>query len=263
MELSSYRLISKTVKGVIYTLVCILIWQAYTQIGNIPAFILPSPGNVWSELKNLAFSGELLAHLAYTARNILIGFTIGVVAGSFLGFVIQKSWILDAASSPFLVLLQAMPKIAIAPLFVLWFGFGITSQVILIISLAFFPVLTNVRSGLNNINPQYKELSQILKLNRSEYLRKVEIPSILPDLFTGAKIGLLDAMTGAILAEFITANKGLGYLLVYGNATYKTSILVASIVVIVAFGLLLYSCTEVLERKLIFWRQSQRVKSHV
>ncbi len=243
--------------ALLYLVLILMIWHAYVTIFAVPKFLLPDPYSVGRELVAVITSGELWPHLIYTLRNILLGFTLGGVLGCVLGALVTRSWIIDAAMSPFLVMFQAAPKIAIAPLFVLWFGLGLTSQLALIISLVFFPMLTGMTLGLRQLDPSYLELGRILGLGSLARFGSIELPAALPSVFAAARIAAIDAMTGAVLAEFISSERGLGYLLVYSNSTYRTPLLIVAIVVIVGVGLSLYQLILVAERRLIGWHESQ------
>ncbi len=240
-----------------YLLVVVALWYAYVRLFSVPQFLLPDPVAVGRELVKTGASGELWPHLAYTVRNVVVGFLLGAGLGVLLGALVTRSWIIDAAMAPFLVLFQAAPKIAIAPLFVLWFGLGLTSQLALIVSLAFFPVLTGMVMGVRQIEPQYRDLGRILGLGAARQFAKIELPATLPSLFAAARISVIDSMTGAVLAEFISSERGLGYLLVYSNSTYRTPLLIVAIIVIVATGLLMYQLILLAERRLLGWHESQ------
>ncbi|WP_160149026.1 ABC transporter permease [Arcanobacterium ihumii] len=231
-------------------------------MAEVPKFILPGPLDVGHEIGKIISSGELWPHFFYTARNVLSGFLLGMIFGGFLGYLCQKNPIVEAAISPFLVFLQATPKIALAPIFVLWFGFGLESQILLIFSLAFFPIMTGVMAGLASLDPQFIELGTLMKMNRWDFFRKIQGPAALPEFFTGMRIGLLDALTGAVLAEFISSDKGLGYLLVFGNSTYKTAILMSAILVIVLFGIAIYLFIQLVENRFLKWKIDKYDASH-
>lgn len=242
---------------VAYLAAVVALWQGYVALFDVPEFLLPAPTAVGRELVTTLHTGELWPHVAYTLRNILLGFLFGVLAGGLLGALVTRNWLVDAAASPFLVLFQAAPKIAIAPLFVLWFGLGSGSQLVLIVSLVFFPMLTGMTLGLRSLEPTFVELAQILGLGGWRRFRTIELPAAMPDVFAAGRIGIIDAMTGAVLAEFISSERGLGYLLVYSNTTYRTPLLIVAIIVIVVVGLALYQVLLLAERHLIGWHESR------
>lgn len=253
-----FRFGISALKWFAYVLCLLLLWQLYVSAARIPRFILPPPTEVLKELDVLLKTGELYAHFLYTARNMVCGFGIGLILGALLGTLCSKSAFVSSALSPFLVFLQAMPKIALAPLFVLWFGLGLKSQLILIVSLAFFPVLSGTVAGLRSRNPDFDHLRRIFVMGKSEFFYKVEIPAAVPLFFAGVRLALLDALTGAVLAEFIASEKGLGYLLVLGNSTYKTSVLLAAVAAILCFGVLVYLLIQCAENYFLRWRDNGR-----
>lgn len=237
-----------------YVVVIIGLWWAYVTIANVPQYLLPSPVAVSQALGELAISGELWVHLGYTVRNIALGFVGGILIGCSLGYLLWRSrWARDIAS-PYIVVLQAAPKIAIAPLLVLWFGLGLESQLVLILTLTFFPMMIAMQLGLASTPPALGDLSRVLGLSRSRYLFQFQLPNATPELFAGAKIAIVDAMTGAFLAEFISAQEGLGYLMVLGNTSYNSSLLIAAVIVTVITGLAGFGVISLAERRVLRWR---------
>lgn len=255
------RHLRKLATAATYGLSLILIWHVYVVSSDVPPFLLPGPTDVWLRFVQALGDGEIWPHVLYTLRNIIVGFLLGTVLGGFLGALITRKWWIDAAFSPFLVLFQAAPKIAIAPLFVLWFGLGLQSQLILIVSLVFFPMLTGMTLGLRSLDQSYLDLGRLLGLDGATRFWRIEFPAALPDVFAAARIGIIDAMTGAVLAEFISSERGLGYLLVYGNTTYQTGLLIVAIILVVLAGLTLYQVILMIERRAIRWHESQMVIS--
>lgn len=251
------RVARRALGALSYLAALVLIWQGYLSAFHVPAFLLPSPIDVSVRFQEAIVSGEIWPHLLYTTRNIIVGFALGTILGTLLGALVTRNWRIDAAVSPFLVLFQAAPKIAIAPLFVLWFGLGLQSQLVLIVSLVFFPMLTGMTLGLRSLDPSYLELSRVLGVRGPRRFWLIEFPAALPSIFASARVGIIDAMTGAALAEFISSERGLGYLLVYGNTTYQTPLLIVAIILIVAVGLSLYQVILLVERRAISWHESQ------
>lgn len=237
-----------------YVVVIIVIWWAYVTIAQVPVYLLPSPGTVATALGELIASGELWVHLGYTVRNIILGFVGGVVIGCVLGYVLWRSrWARDIAN-PYIVILQAAPKIAIAPLLVLWFGLGLESQLLLILTLTFFPMMIAMQLGLSSTPPALWDLGRVLGFGRARYLFQFQLPHAMPELFAGAKIAIVDAMTGAFLAEFISAQEGLGYLMVLGNTSYNSSLLIAAVIVTIVTGLAGFGAISLAERRILRWR---------
>lgn len=250
----SWRTAFKPASALLYVLVIVAVWAAYQAIAGVPEYLLASPRDVFDTLVELGSDGTLWTNLAYTIRNILVGFVIGAVVGTLLGIAVSRSSILDAMLSPFLVVFQAMPKIALAPMFVLWFGLGLTSQLVLIVSLSFFPILVGTVTGLRQVDRSYKDLANIVGLSPMTRLVRIDMPSAAPSIFAAARVAAVDAMTGAVLAEWISSSQGLGYLLVEANASYRVPMLMASIVVIIIVGLVLYQIVAFAESRILRWR---------
>lgn len=237
-----------------YVVVIVGAWYAYVHLGDVPVFLLPSPEAVAISIGEMATDGSLWSNLAYTVRNILLGFVSGVVIGISLGYLLWASRWVREISAPYIVLLQAAPKIAIAPLLVLWFGLGVESQLALILMLTFFPMMIAMNLGLSSISADVRTLGQLLGMGRWRYFSTVQFPGALPDLFSGAKIAIIDAMTGAFLAEYISAQHGLGYLMILGNSSYNTPMLIAAVILTVLLGLTGFGLVSLAERRLLRWR---------
>ncbi|MCO5056778.1 MAG: ABC transporter permease [Rhizobiaceae bacterium] len=242
------------VMPVVTTVTLIAAWWAYTRFSGIPPYILPSPQIVFSELVRLFTGGEIWPHLGHTLGIIASGFAIGSVTGFALGFVLAKSPRAEAILSPYLLFFQTAPKIAFAPLFILWFGLGLTSKIVLVVSLVFFPVMIGTLLGLKSLSGNLRELCRILKLTTRQRLFRVELPSAVPEIFAGLKVGAIQATIGAILAEWLSGGTGLGYLMVFAGTTYKTPLLFAMVLVTSLLGIFVYQLLLQTERWLLSWR---------
>ncbi|WP_223690515.1 ABC transporter permease [Leifsonia poae] len=241
----------------IYLVVIIGTWALYVHLANVPSYLLPSPESVAKSLGEMATNGQLWGNLGYTIRNILLGFVSGILIGVALGYLLWASRWASEIAAPYIVILQSAPKIAIAPLLVLWFGLGLESQLALILMLTFFPMMVAMQLGLSSISPDVRTLAQLLAMGKWRYFRTVQIPGAMPDLLSGAKIAIVDAMTGAFLAEFISAQQGLGFLMVLGNSSYNTPMLFAAVILTVAVGLLGFGAVSLAERRLLKWRSAR------
>ena len=220
----------------------------------MPFYLLPRPRAVFTTLWNLFSSGQVWPNLEFTVRNLLLGFGVGVVVGIASGWVLWSSWWLRTVLAPHVILFQAAPKIAIAPLLVLWFGLGLTSQLTLIVMLAFFPMMVATLLGLSAVDSDLEALGRVLGLSRRAYFLRIQLPSASPALFAGAKVAVIDAMTGAFLAEYLTSQQGLGYLMVLGHSQYDTPLLIAAVLLTVAIGLIGFGAITLIERRLLSWR---------
>lgn len=234
-----------------YVVVFVAAWEAYVRLADVPAFLLPRPESVWHATVQAEASGLLWPNFFYTLRNIVLGFAAGVLIGCVLGYALWSSRTFRELCAPYITLLQAAPKIALAPLLVLWFGLGAASQLALILLLSFFPIMVSMQLGLNSVTSDQVDLGRVLGMPRRRFFWTIQLPSCLPSLFSGAKISIIDAMTGAFLAEYITARKGLGYLMVLGNSTFDSALLISAVLLTVMTGLLGFGIVTVAERALV------------
>ena len=233
-------------------------WWFATGPMAMPTYLLPSPARTWNALAGIAMSGELWLHLGFTMQNIVLGLIFGLVAGIALAYVMTRFPKLAIWLDGPLVILQTAPKIALAPLFVVWFGFGILSKIILIFSLVFFPVFIGAVAGFRTLDPKMKDLSKLLGLGNIQRFRQIELPSAMPEIFVGLKIGAVQALVGAVLAEGMAVKLGLGYLMTFAGATYKTPLLFAAVLLTAVLGLLMHVVLTLLENRLLSWKGAKR-----
>lgn len=227
-------------------------WQLAVWVLRIPAFLLPGPVEVWRTAVD--FGGNWKGHAWTTVQATFIGFGLAIVIGVGLAVAIVHSRILSQILTPVIVLAQIVPKIAFAPLILIWFGFGVTPIVVVTFLVAFFPVVVNTAIGLAEVDPDLLDLTRILRLGRWRVLWTIRFPGALPHLFSGLKVASTLAVIGAIIGEFVSSNSGLGYLVVIANNNMNTSLALASILVISIFGLLLYGAIGVLELLSMPWK---------
>ena len=239
-------------------LVLLVAWWFATGPMEMPTYLLPSPLRTWNALLGIAITGELWIHLGFTLQNIILGLVLGCVAGISLAYLMTRFPKLAVWLDGPLVILQTAPKIALAPLFVVWFGFGILSKIILIFSLVFFPVFIGAIAGFRSLDPKMKDLSKLLGLSTFQRFRQIELPSAMPEVFVGLKIGAVQALVGAVLAEWMSGKVGLGYLMTFASATYKTPLLFAAVLMTVVLGLLLHVALTILENRLLSWKGAKK-----
>lgn len=237
--------------------VLLFAWWIATGPVGLPTYLLPSPLRVWNALVASALSGELWLHLGYTVQNIILGLALGLVAGVALAYVTSRFPKIAIWLDGPLVILQTAPKIALAPLFVVWFGFGIASKVMLIFSLVFFPVFIGAVAGFRTLDPKMKDLAKLLHLTSWQRFRQIELPAAMPEIFVGVKIGAVQALVGAVLAEWMSGKFGLGYLMTYATATYKTPLLFAAVLMTVLLGLAMHVILTALENRILSWKGSK------
>lgn len=226
-------------------------WWLVVWLGNIPNYLLPSPDAVAAKLWFLITDVHLGRHLMATLIEIALGFVAGVVAGVLCGWLFVRKPLIDRLFSPVILLLQTAPKIALAPLLLLWLGLGLAPKVVLIAVVVFFPVLTGTMAGLSNIEPAYHELHRLLKLSPWVRFRRIELPFALPSIFAGIRIASTQAVTAAVVGELIGTNVGLGYLLSLGQENSDAGIVIATIIVLSTIGWLTYELCRTMEQRLV------------
>lgn len=237
--------------------VFIAVWWIYVEAKNVPAYILPAPAKVWKSLVEMFSKGTVYPHLWTTSYEVILGFVIGALLGGALGYVFIKIDFLKTMLMPYLIFLQTAPKIALVPLFVVWFGIGLVSKVVLIISMVLFPVLSGMMLGLESIPPDVRNLMKVLKATKWQVFAQVEMQYSLPALFASLKVGIVQAVIGAIVAEWMSGKQGLGYILTYASSTYDTPMLLAGIIVTIILGIVTYQIISVMEDRFLYWHESK------
>jgi NitT/TauT family transport system permease protein len=235
-------------------LLALLAWQALTSFGGLPAFILPSPWAVAQRFTLAISDGSLLRHAGVTLAEVMLGLLIGTCSAILVGYAIAKSQTFEQLVSPFLVASQAVPIVAIAPLLVIWFGQGIFSKVLICALIVFFPVLVNTVVGLRAVPRSLNELMRSLRASRWQTLRHLEIPAALPVFLGGLRIGATLSVIGAVVGEFVGADKGLGFLINVGRGQYDTALVFVAMFSLVALALGLYGIVIYLEHRLLAWQ---------
>lgn len=237
-------------------LALLALWQAYVSGAGVSPFILPAPAQVWSAWQDLLGSPRAWAHTGWTVYATLAGFAWALVVGVGLGVLIGRLRWLETTLNPFIVATQVVPKVALVPLFVVWFGFGVTSKVIIAAVLAFFPILTNTVLGVKSIDGGHRDVMTSLNATRWQVFRRLELPSALPYILTGMEVGIVLAIIGAIVGEYLGGNSGLGALLIAKMNAYETDALFAVTLHMTILGFLFYFAIGGLRRLLIPWHQS-------
>jgi NitT/TauT family transport system permease protein len=231
----------------------LLAWQIYVAAAQVPAYLLPAPAAVGTAIVGLASSGALAVHVGHTLGNIVVGLGLGTLLGFAAGAVLARSVRLERWLEGPILILQTAPKIALAPLFVIWFGLGAASKIALIVSLTAFPVLVATLVGFRGVDPALRDLARVLELTPAQMRWRIELPAALPDIFVGFRIAAVQAVVGAVLGEWMSGKFGLGYLMTFASATYRTPLLFAAVVLTVALGLMLHLALAAAERRLIRW----------
>jgi NitT/TauT family transport system permease protein len=232
-------------------------WELVVRLLDFPLTILPPPSRIVQALWGMIQVGTLPRHLSVTLTETLAGFVLGSVAGIALGTLVALSRLASRILYPYIVVLQVIPKVAIAPLLIIWFGFGIESKIVMAVLISFFPLLVNTIAGLNSIQPEYLHLMTALTASRWQTFRYVRFPSALPFIFAGLEAGIVLAIIGALVGEFVGAGVGLGYLVMLHNANMNVPGVFAVLVVLAFLGVALYATIGFARRRIVFWAASE------
>ncbi len=233
----------------------LLIWELVVRLWRIPAFILPSPGLVGKRLLQVLGDGSLLYHTLFTLLEVLAGMAFGVIAATTLGYLLAKSSFVERLLSPYIVASQSVPVVAIAPLLVIWFGPGLLSKVLVCALIVFFPVLINTMVGLRSVPDDLRDLLRSLRATGWQTFVNLEVPAAMPVFLAGLRVGATLAVIGAVVGEFVGADRGLGYLINRARGQYDTALVFVSVLTLVLLALLLYGLVARLERRLLTWRE--------
>lgn len=229
------------------------VWEAVVAFGWVDAFWISRPSAVIRRIVELAPSAQLYSDAAFTMKSALLGFAISVVAGIASACLLYKYRTLHKVVDPYILALYSMPRLALAPLFIIWFGVGLASKVALVVSLAYFIILLNTYAGLVNVNPRL--ISQVRLMGASDWFifRRVSLPAAVPWLLSGARVALGFALIGAIVGELIVAEQGLGLRIARASGLFDTTGVFAYLVIVAALGMLFDQGVRLVEKRLAAW----------
>ena len=229
----------------------LVIWEGVARGFKLPEFVLPAPTSIIRVL--IDRQGPLSFAAWVTAKEVLFGFVLSAIVGAAVALVIARFAAFGRALYPLVVLFQTVPKIALAPLFILWFGFDLFPKVALIVVIAFFPVAINMLVGLQSVDPNLVALLRSVGASRNEILMRIQIPNSLPYLMAGRKGAVTLAVIGAIVGEFAGAQAGLGYMIQFASTQMETALVFAALVEVSVLGLLFYYVIEFIEWRYVDW----------
>jgi NitT/TauT family transport system permease protein len=228
-------------------------WQWGPGLLGIPPYILPPLSDVLREWWIMWGRDQLLFHTGITALETAAGFALGSLLGMVVGYVLGVSLKAEIVLSPYILALQIAPKVAFAPLFVMWFGFTIYPKILVAVLIVFFPVMVNVLSAVRTVDPDLISLARSFSARRWQIFRMIEFPSALPPLFSGLRISTTLAVVGVVVGEFVGGNEGLGYLLVYGEGSGDTAVVFVTIIMLTLIGILAYGAVVFAERRILHY----------
>ena len=253
---TTFRLSSKWL-GVISLAAALVVWWLVARVSNLPAFILPSPGQVFERFLRALGDGTLFVNAWVTLREVLLGLLVGTVFATLIGYLIAKSHLFEKLVSPYLVATQAVPIVAIAPLLVIWFGPGMFSKVLICALIVFFPVLVNTVVGIRAVPSSLHDLMDSLRATAWQTFHFLEVPAALPIFLGGLRIGATLSVIGAVVGELVGADRGLGFLVNVGRGQYDTALVFVAIFALVGLALILYGAVAAAERRLLKWQDSK------
>jgi NitT/TauT family transport system permease protein len=228
-------------------------WEGACRLFEISPLVLPTPSSILMRLYALISTGMIWPHLWATLFEVLSGFLLGVLAGLVMGAMVSLIPVLERLIYPYLVALQTLPKVAIAPLFIIWFGYGLTSKVVITALVCFFPVLVSVIAGFHSTDKDQLDMMKAFGATKWQTLMRLRIPSALVLIFAGLEIAAVLAVIGAIVGEFVGAQVGLGYLVVTLNFSMDVPGVFAVLIVLSAIGLAMHGLMRYAARRYIFW----------
>lgn len=239
------------------------LWWAAVALFKIPAYILPPPGRVFSALWSgldvpLGSNAGFYVPLASTLLNAALGFAIGSVLGIALGSLMAEFPAVETVIMPYAFALQTLPKVAIAPLIVIWCGFGDGSKVTMAALLAFFPMMVNTFTGIRTTEPERIDLMRALSASRLETYRVVKLPSAAPYIFAGLDMAIVYALLGTIVAEFLGAQKGIGVTITQAQAVTDVASVFAALILLGVIGIFLHLTVRACERRVVHWAERKR-----
>src|SRR6185312_4017716 len=254
---SGYRALRK-LTPLVGIVAFLLAWQLFVIIWKVPPYLLPTPTAIaqtfFQELP------DLLHHGWVTVYEMIAGYALAVVVAVPLAIAITSSRTFDELVMPTLLFFQIVPKVAIAPLFLVWFGVGATPKILVAFLISFFPIVIDAAVGLRSMSPEMGDLAKSMGASRMQVFAQFRLPTSLPYLFSGLKVAATLAIAGAVVGEFVGADKGLGYLLLVTNSNMETSLMFATIVALTIIGLAFFYAVEFVEALLIPWHVTHRTR---
>ena len=247
---------------VIFGVALVAVWEGACHWYQISDFVLPPPSQILKALVEGFRSGQLLTGIKVTGFEIVLGFLFAAAAALALGTLISQIRIVEVVLYPYVVAIQTLPKVAIAPLILVWVGFGIESKILIAAMVAFFPILVNTIVGLKSTPEAKLELMRSLSANRWKTFWYVQWPEALPYIFAGLNVGIVMAVLGAIVGEFIGSKAGLGYLLLQMNYNLDVAGMFSVLVVLGLMGVLFNLIAQYAHRRIVFWRRESSAGGH-
>jgi NitT/TauT family transport system permease protein len=235
------------------TIALFILWEAACRIFNIPIFFLPPPSLVFKAV--IEFWPALYKHSLFTLSSTLVGFAMAVAFGLLLGLAVGWSRAIYAGVYPLMIGFNAIPKVAVVPILVLWFGIGFIPAVLTAFLISFFPIVVNVATGLATIEPELEDVLKALGASKLDIMRKVGIPRALPYFFGSLKVAITLAFVGAVISESVASNVGIGNLMLQAQAQFQVPLIFAGLLALAVEGIVMYALMAMLEARMTGWAQ--------
>jgi len=223
----------------------LVIWETIVVMANIPDFLLPSPISILTKIASMP--ERLAMHASVTLQEILLGFSLALVGGVLLASLMTQVQLIGRAVFPLLIITQTVPTIAVAPLLVIWFGPGDVARLIVVFLISFFPIVVNATSGLMRVERDLLDMAHGLNASSGKVFLKIRLPNALPHIFTGMRISIALSVIGAVVAEFVAAERGLGYLIFTASSNLDTRLVFAAVTLLATMGIVLFQCVRLLQ----------------
>ena len=233
--------------------IVVALWEAVVVLGEIPPFIVPAPSAIVARMYKIVIEGILWSHTLVTLTQILVGLAIGVLAGLLFGAAVALIPTIETLVYPYLVAIQTLPKVAIAPLLIIWFGYGMTSKVIITALVAFFPMLVNVMTGFHSADRDQLDMMRAFGAGRWKTFIHLRFPNALPMIFAGLEIAVVFAVIGAVVGEFVGAQAGLGYMITVWNFNLDVAGVFTILIILSIIGMSLHGIVKFASRRTVFW----------
>jgi NitT/TauT family transport system permease protein len=241
------------IASVAFGIVFLLVWQFLPPALGVPSFIIPTVTDLAHEFTRMVARENLLKHVLSTVTIAAAGFVIGSLLGAALGYLLGMSVLVEKVLSPYLLALQIAPKVAFAPLFIMWLGYNAWPKLIVTILVVFFPILVNVLQSMKTVDRDLINLARAYSMSRWQIFWKIEVPASMPALMAGLRIGATLAVIGVTVGELVGGNTGLGYLITFGEGQANTAMVFNAIVLLTVVGILLYGAVAMLEARVLHY----------
>ena len=230
-------------------------WEMVVRVFDISKIVIPTPSSVGVVMWEGFYNGDFLKHFSVTFYETLVGFVLGALLGLVLGILIGQFKLLERTLYPYVIAFQTLPKVAIAPIITIWFGYGVTSKIVITATIAFFPLLANTIVGLRSAPQEQIELMVAFTASRWQVFRRARFPQALPYIFVGLDVAVVLSVIGAIVGEFVGAQAGLGYLILQYNFSMNMAGVFAILIILSVMGIGLHLLVSAIRRRVVFWME--------